>query len=239
MEWLFFSLLCALLATQVIQIAMASDRRAMTPPWDAGGTVATGSGTASFAILRGHDRFGEAVKAYDQAFERIGKLEKRHWSLLYARGIALERSDQWPLAEADFLRALEFKPDQPYVLNYLGYSWIEKGRYVERAQEMIQKAVKLRPNDGFILDSLGWGHFRLGNFGPAVEYLERAVEMRPQDPILNDHLGDAYWRVARFREARFQWRRALSLEPKKDQIATIRQKLKSGLAEDTETAKKN
>ncbi|MEE8350705.1 MAG: tetratricopeptide repeat protein [Rhodospirillales bacterium] len=205
---------------------MARDR-----PSEAGPLINLGD------ILRGHERFGDAVKAYDQAFDRIGQLEKRHWSLLYARGIALERSGQWPRAEADFLRALEFKPDQPYVLNYLGYSWIEKGLQIERAQEMILKAVKQRPNDGFILDSLGWGHYRLGNYGPAVEYLERAVELRAQDPILNDHLGDAYWRVGRHREARFQWKRALSFKPKDDLIAIIREKLKSGLATDIDTAK--
>ncbi len=189
-------------------------------------------------ILRGHDRFPEAVDAYDKALVRIKNPEERHWSLLYARGISLERSEQWPRAEADFLRALELKPEQPYVLNYLGYSWIDKGKNVDRAQDMIRRAVKQRPNDGYIVDSLGWGHYRLGNFKKAVRHLERAVELRPQDPIINDHLGDAYWRVGRTREAKFQWNRSLSLDPEDDLIAKIRQKLKAGLAEDTETAKK-
>jgi len=189
-------------------------------------------------ILRSHKRYSEAVDAYDDAFKRIHKLEPRHWTLLYARGIALERSGQWTRSEADFLEALEFKPDQPYVLNYLGYSWIEKGSNIKRAQDMIAKAAELRPNDGYIIDSLGWGHFKLGNFEKAVTHLERAVELRPQDPVLNDHLGDAYWRVGRLREARFQWRRSLSLDPEKDVIPKIRQKLKTGLATDTETAKK-
>ncbi|MBT7941846.1 MAG: tetratricopeptide repeat protein, partial [Alphaproteobacteria bacterium] len=187
---------------------------------------------------RGKERFTEAVEAYDQAFGRIKALEPRHWTLLYARGIALERSKQWPRAEADFLSALKFKPDQPYVLNYLGYTWIDKGLYLDRAQAMIGKAANLRPNDGYVIDSLGWGHFMLGNFKKAVVELERAVELRPQDPIINSHLGDAYWRVGRKREATFQWNRSLSLDPEEDLISEINRKLKSGLGDITETAKK-
>ena len=189
-------------------------------------------------ILRSHDRFAEAVKAYDQAFERIPVLEPRHWTLLYARGISLERSNRWPKAETDFLEALKLKPDQPYVLNYLGYSWIEKGSNLERAQEMIRKAAELRPNDGYIIDSLGWAQYKLGNFEKAVSHLERAVELRPQDPIINDHLGDAYWRVGRRREAGFQWQRSLTLDAEDDLAAKIGEKLEKGLDEDTETAKK-
>ena len=189
-------------------------------------------------IQRSHDRFAESIDAYDRAFKRIKTLESRHWSLLYARGISLERAKQWSRAEADFLNALDFKPEQPYVLNYLGYSWIEKGIHIDRALEMIRKAANLRPNDGYIIDSLGWGHYKLGNFDNAVRQLERAVELRPQDPIINDHLGDAYWRVGRQREADFQWRRALSLDPKDELSAKLRLKLKQGLAEDTKTAKK-
>ncbi|MFQ5765898.1 MAG: tetratricopeptide repeat protein [Rhodospirillales bacterium] len=189
-------------------------------------------------ILRGHERFKEAVEAYDEAIQRTEKLESQHWSLLYARGIALERSKQWPRAESDFLNALEFEPDQPYVLNYLGYSWIEQGTHLDRAQEMIKKAASLRPNDGYIIDSLGWGHYKLGRYSIAARELERAVELRPQDAVINDHLGDAYWRVGRHREAVFQWNRSLSLDPEKELAAQIREKLENGLAEDTETAKK-
>ncbi len=181
-------------------------------------------------ILRARERYDEAVAAYDRAFERIDELEGRHWSLLYARGIALERSRQWPRAEADFLRALELEPDQPLVLNYLGYSWIEQGTGLEEALEMIERAVELRPEDGYIIDSLGWAHFRLANFEEAVIHLERAVERRPEDPTINDHLGDAYWRVGRYNEARFQWRRALSLDPDKELIPVIQAKLEAGLA---------
>ncbi len=208
------------------------NRMAKDQAEDSGPLIALGD------ILRGHERFEEAVTAYDQAFKRIQTLEERHWTLLYARGIALERSKQWPRAEADFLSALKFKPEQPYVLNYLGYSWIDKGLYLNRAQKMIDKAASLRPNDGYVIDSLGWGHYMLGNYEKAVPQLERAVELRPEDPIINDHLGDAYWRVGRRREAAFQWKRSLSLDPEEDLVVKINRKLKVGLGEDTETAKK-
>ncbi len=179
-------------------------------------------------VLRGHDQFAEAVTAYDQAVERIGTLARHHWGLLYARGISLERSGEWQRAEADFLKALEFEPNQPYVLNYLGYSWVDKGMNLDRAQKMIRKAVELRPNDGYIVDSLGWVLYRLGDYDAAARELERAVELRAEDPIINDHLGDAYWRVGRQLEARFQWRRALSLDPEKDMIDGIRAKVENG-----------
>ena len=186
-------------------------------------------------ILRGRERYSEAVDAYDQAMTRIVTLERRHWSLLYARGIVLERSKQWPRAEADFLRALEFEPEQPYVLNYLGYSWVDKGHNLDKAHAMIKKAVMLRPRDGYIVDSLGWVLYRSGQYGKAVRELERAVELRPGDPIINDHLGDAYWKVGRRQEARFQWRRALGFDPDPDVKATIESKLINGLVEKTET----
>ena len=186
-------------------------------------------------ILRGHKRFEEAVEAYDGAMRRIATLESRHWPLLYARGIALERSKQWPRAEADFLKALEFQPDQPYVLNYLGYSWVEQRQHLDRAENMLKKAVSLRPNDGYIVDSLGWVYYQLGRFEEAVKELERAVELRPEDPIINDHLGDAYWKVGRRQESRFQWRRSLSLDPEPDTIAAIEDKLKKGLVKEAAT----
>ncbi len=150
--------------------------------------------------------------------------------MFYARGIALERNEEWDRAEADFLKALKLKPDQPLVLNYLGYSWIEQGRHVERAQKMIENAVAQRPNDGYIVDSLGWAHYRLNEYERAVKFLERAVELKPQDPVINDHLGDAYWQVGRRIEARFQWRHALALEPDDSEIPKIKSKLDKGLA---------
>ena len=179
--------------------------------------------------LRGRKKFKEAAEAYDRAIARVPVLERRHWTLLYSRAIALERSDQWPRAEADFLKALEFEPEQPYVLNYLGYCWLEKRQNLERATDMIRRAVALRPNDGYIVDSLGWVHYQLGDFEAAVRELERAVELRPEDPVINDHLGDAFWRVGRRNEARFQWERALGLKPEPDTIDAIKKKIKEGL----------
>ncbi|MFT5540100.1 MAG: tetratricopeptide (TPR) repeat protein [Alphaproteobacteria bacterium] len=180
-------------------------------------------------LLRFKKRYSEAVDAYDGAVKRISTLEARHWSLLYSRGIALERAKRWSRAEADFLKALKFRPDQPFVLNYLGYSWVDKGLNLKRALGMIDKAVQLRPNDGYIKDSLGWAHYRLRAFDRAVTHLERAVELSSQDATINDHLGDAYWQVGRRYEARFQWRRALSLGPEPGDVPLIEKKLAEGL----------
>jgi tetratricopeptide (TPR) repeat protein len=181
-------------------------------------------------LLRGRERYRLAADAYERALERVGSLEERHWPLLYARGIALERSKEWEQAEAAFLDALKLKPDQPLVLNYLGYSWVEQGKNLDRAREMIEKAVAQRPNDGYIVDSLGWVLFRMGDYKGAVRQLERAVELKPEDPTINEHLGDAYWRVGRHLEARFQWRHALALGPDKDRTDQIAQKIDNGLA---------
>jgi tetratricopeptide (TPR) repeat protein len=180
-------------------------------------------------LLRGKKRFNEAVEAYDEAIRRFqasGMPER--WPLYYSRGIALERSGQWKRAEADLLHALELKPDQPLVLNYLGYSWIDRGENLERGLKMIEKAVELRPEDGYIVDSLGWAHYRLGDYPSAVEYLEKAIELVPEDPTINDHLGDAYWQSGRATEARYQWRRALQFGPQDDEIKPIQAKLDGG-----------
>ncbi|WP_374441510.1 tetratricopeptide repeat protein [Stella sp.] len=180
-------------------------------------------------ILRARSRFPEAVQAYDQGIARIPTIEQRHWSALYSRGIALERSKQWDRAEADFLKALELQPEQPYVLNYLAYSWVDRGLHLERSLAMLRKAVELRPEDGYIVDSLGWVMYRMGRFEEAVKELERAVELRPLDPVINDHLGDAYWRTGRRHEARVQWQRALTLKPEPDQVKPIEDKVSRGL----------
>ena len=182
-------------------------------------------------LLRSDKRFEESIDAYDRAVSLLGDIEKRHWTILYSRGISLERARQWRRAELDFERALELNPEQPYVLNYLGYSWVDQGINLDRARKMIERAVELRPNDGYIVDSLGWVLYRLGDFKGAVEQLERAVELRSQDPTINDHLGDAYWRAGRQNEARFQWRRALTLKPEEDQIPAIEEKILRGLGD--------
>ncbi|NQW01294.1 MAG: tetratricopeptide repeat protein [Rhodospirillales bacterium] len=180
-------------------------------------------------FLRASERYKEAIPEYDEAIRRAGDLQANHWRLLYTRGIVLEREKFFAKAEADFLKALELQPDQPFVLNYLVYSWIEQGMHLERAQEMIRKAVSLRPNDGYIIDSLGWVYYQLGKYDDAVAELERAVEYRPEDPVINDHLGDAYWQVGRREEARFQWLHSLSLKPEPEVEKSVREKLKNGL----------
>lgn len=180
-------------------------------------------------LHRANEAYKKAIDAYDRAVKRIPKLDKRHWNILYQRGIALERAKQWKRAEKDFLKALEFEPDRPFVLNYLAYSWVERGQNLARARAMLEKAVKRRPRDGAITDSLGWILFRTGSYKKAVKWLEKAAELRPQDPVINDHLGDAYWQVGRRHEARFQWRRALSYDPEKEEIPIIKDKLRSGM----------
>ena len=152
----------------------------------------------------------------------------QYWPLLYSRGICLERIKQWPRAEADFKLALRLKPDQPDVLNYLGYTWVDAGVNLEAGRAMLERAVSLRPRDGAIVDSLGWALYRLGDYSGAVQHLERAVELKADDPTINDHLGDAYWQVGRVAEAVFQWRRAQAMNPEPEQIEPLKEKLRTG-----------
>jgi tetratricopeptide (TPR) repeat protein len=181
-------------------------------------------------LLRGQKRFVEAAGAYSEAVQRLKAAgSPPHWALYYSRGIAYERSGQWSLAEADLEHALELKPDQPLVLNYLGYSWIDRGEKLKRGLKMIEKAVSLRPEDGYIVDSLGWAHYKLGDYAGAISYLEKALELVPDDPTINDHLGDAYWKSGRTLEARYQWRQALAFKPDKEDVKPIEAKLESGL----------
>jgi tetratricopeptide (TPR) repeat protein len=180
-------------------------------------------------ILRAHKLYAEAIPYYDQALALVPKPERRHWVYYYARGTSYERLKNWSAAEGDLEKALQLYPDQPLVLNYLGYSWVDQGRNLKEGMAHIEKAVALKPDDGYIVDSLGWAHYMQGNFAEAVRYLERAVELKPDDPVLNDHLGDALWRVGREREARFQWDQALSLKPEPEDEAKIKKKIESGL----------
>ena len=178
--------------------------------------------------LRRLDRFAPAADAYDKAIALLPEVEARNWYLVYARGIVRERLGDWTGAEADFREALELNPDQPNVLNYLGYGLVEQRLKLDEALSMIEQAVEARPDDGYITDSLGWVLYRLGRYEEAVAPMEKAVELRPLDPLINDHLGDVYWIVGRKREAEFQWKRALSLDPE-EQVERIERKLEVGL----------
>jgi tetratricopeptide (TPR) repeat protein len=189
-------------------------------------------------MLRSRTRFAEAAAAYDEAVARLGTPGPTDWPLLYARAISYERSGNWPKAEADFQAALALSPEQPYVLNYLAYTWVEKGQNLAEARRMLERAVELRPNDGNIVDSLGWALFKLGDIPGAVRWLERAVELEPRNSVINDHLGDAYWAAGRQREAQFQWRRALGLEPEAAEVPKIEAKLRDGLPPGAATAQR-
>jgi len=173
--------------------------------------------------------YDRALAAYDRAVARVATPQQQHWSLFFSRAVVLERSGRWARAEPDLLKALELEPEQPSVLNYLGYSWADQRLHLDKALPMIERAVELRPRDGYIIDSLGWVHFRLGNVEKALGYMEQAVELRPQDPTINDHLGDVYWRAGRRAEARFQWERALRLEPEPEAVPQIQKKINEGL----------
>ena len=180
-------------------------------------------------FLSRQDRYDEALTAYNAAISMYEAQNNLRWQLYYARGIIHERLKIWPNADQDFRSALALNPDQASVLNYLGYSLIERGEKLDEAMEMITKAVEIEPNSGYIVDSLGWGKFRLGQYEEAVPDLERAAELMATDPIVNDHLGDAYWAVGRKNEARFQWRRALSFNPEEVEETRIKRKLQVGL----------
>ena len=180
-------------------------------------------------IERDQKQYPEAIKTYTDALATLPPDDKAAWGLLYFRAIAYERNKQWPEAEADFKRALELYPDQPLVLNYLGYSWVDRGVHLDEAFKMLRQAVALRPEDGYVVDSLGWAHFKLGEYDEAVKELERAIALKPSDPTVNDHLGDAYWRVGRKLEAQFQWNHARDLNPDPEDLPGIVTKIDKGL----------
>ncbi|MCF8476632.1 MAG: tetratricopeptide repeat protein [Pseudolabrys sp.] len=184
-------------------------------------------------VLRGRKKFPECADTYTKGIATIANPTKANWVIFYFRGICYERSKQWPKAEADLKKALELFPDQPHVLNYLGYSWIDQGIHLDDGMAMIKGAVKQRPDDGYIVDSLGWAYYRLGNYEDAAKQLERAIELKPEDPTINDHLGDAYWRIGRKLEARFQWAHARDLKPEPGELPKILAKLKDGLPDET------
>lgn len=175
-------------------------------PSDYAGYMALGG------VLSTEKRYDESIDVYKQALTQLDADDPRFWPLHYRLGISYERTKQWPKAEVTFLHALELSPNQPDILNYLGYSWVDMNINLDEGLEMIQKAVEMRPRDGYITDSLGWAYYRLGDFEKAVESLERATDLRPRDATINDHLGDAYWRVGRKLEAIYQWSQVLGME---------------------------
>jgi len=183
-------------------------------------------------IHRNNENYAKAAEAYDRAIALVGTFERDHWRVFYYSGISWERLKIWNKAEAQFRRALELSPDEPLVLNYLGYSMIEKKIGLDEALAMVKKAVDLRPNDGYIVDSLGWAYFQLRDYEEAVGHLERAVELTPADPIIGEHLGDVYWRVGRKLEARFQWQHAKDNGPEPEDLKRIEDKLRNGMPEE-------
>ena len=188
-------------------------------------------------VERGRKKFADCAQTYGQAIDVMPPgNEKGAWVTYYYRGICEERSKQWSKAEADMRKALELQPEQPHVLNYLGYSWIDQGINLDEGMKMIRRAVDQRPDDGYIVDSLGWAFFRIGNYEDAVKNLERAIDLKPEDPTINDHLGDAYWRIGRTLEAKFQWAHARDLKPEAEELPKIEAKIANGLPEDTSSA---
>ena len=185
-------------------------------------------------LYRSNEDYANAAKVYDQAIALLTEetTTPGHWRIYYFNGIAHERLKQWDIAERNFRKALELSPEEPMVLNYLGYSLIEKKLNLQEAMEMVKKAVELRPNDGYIIDSLGWAYYQLGDYEQAVIHIERAVELLPADPIIAEHLGDAYWRVGRKLEAKFQWQHARDNKPEPVDLARIEGKLKDGLPDE-------
>ncbi|KCZ54964.1 hypothetical protein HY29_01790 [Hyphomonas beringensis] len=179
-------------------------------------------------LYRSLDRYGEADSILTQIIEEDAKAGRQDWRLLFARGLAREEMGRWPEAEMDMTEALAINPNDASLLNSLGYAYVDRGRNLDAAIDMIRKAAEIEPDSGFILDSLGWAHYRLGRYEMAVRYLERAVELEPGDAVLNDHLGDAYWQTGRKLEARFQWQRSLSLDPSVSDRERIEVKLVSG-----------
>jgi tetratricopeptide (TPR) repeat protein len=182
-------------------------------------------------VQRGEEQFAQAIENYTKAIALAGKPDERHWLLYYTRGIAYERAKRWDESEADLKQSLKLKPNNPSVMNYLAYSWVDRGVNVEQALDMLKQAVSARPEDGYIVDSLGWAYFKLGKYEEAVKYLEQAIMLEPGLSAINDHLGDAYWKVGRHNEARFQWQHALTMKPEKDEEPKIRRKLEVGLGD--------
>ena len=178
-------------------------------------------------LLRADEKYDQSAAILDPLISAQG--DHPDWKLLYMRAVDYEESGRWSDAERDLQRALLMRPDDPELLNFLGYSWIDRGEKLTQALAMVQKAVDLDPESGAMIDSLGWGYYRLGEYQKAVEKLEAAVALEAGDPDVNNHLGDAYWRVGRRLEARFQWERVLTLDPTAKLKTEVERKLKFGI----------
>ena len=184
------------------------------------------------SLQRSMSLFKEAIKSYTRAIEaarRETNTDEAIWPILFLRGISFERSKNWALAESDFISALELSPDQPQVLNYMGYSLLERKEKLDQALKMIILAAEKSPDSYHIIDSLGWAYYKKGDFGKALLYLEKAMEIESTDPIVNDHLGDVLWMLGRKREAKFQWKKSLSFNPESVDQKNTEDKLKFGL----------
>ncbi|MEV4608242.1 tetratricopeptide repeat protein [Neorhizobium sp. LMR1-1-1.1] len=182
------------------------------------------------SVLSEAKDYKEMAANYDKAVEVIGSVPRQSdWSVFFQRGIAYERLKEWPKAEPNFRKALELNPEQAQVLNYLGYSLVDMNLNLDEGLKMIQAAVDARPDDGYIVDSLGWAYYRLGRFDDAVTELEKAIQLRAGDATINDHLGDAYWRVGRKLEAVYQWNRTLISEGEDVNREHVKQKIENGL----------
>ncbi|MEP7457656.1 tetratricopeptide repeat protein [Phyllobacterium sp. SB3] len=187
----------------------------------------------AIGTIYGQDKnYRQAAEIYDKAVGVLKQPTRNDWTIFYQRGIAYERLKEWDKAEPNFQKALELYPDQPQVLNYLGYSWIDMNIKLEEGLDLIKKAVAARPQDGYIVDSLGWAYYRLGRYDEAVKQLEQAVKLRAEDATINDHLGDAYWRAGRKLEATFQWAHARDSKPEPEDLVKIEEKLKNGLPDE-------
>jgi len=185
------------------------------------------------ALGRAHlsqENYAAALPIYEALVESLSEEElKQDPQALYLRGICYEREGQWEKAVVDFKRVLDYKPDNADALNYLGYTWVDRGENLTEAFRMIRRAVELEPDSGAIVDSLGWAHYKLGQYEEAKEKLESAVVLSPYSATIIDHLGDVYWKLGRKKEASYQWERALAFDPTDEEIKTINEKLKSGL----------
>jgi Flp pilus assembly protein TadD len=178
-------------------------------------------------LIENTKQFAGCADTFGKVIDTIVRAEKQHWPIFYFRGVCYDRNKQWEKAEIDLKKALEVNPDEPHVMNYLGYSWIERGLNTDVAMQMLRRAVELNPNDAHTLDSLGWAYYGTGNSEKALDLIEHAVKMKPDEPTLNDHLGDVYEKLGRKDEARTQWLRARNLKPDSEELAKIDAKIKS------------